>query len=222
MGRGGQCGGRGGIGPGSVQCFSSTMIRPSARTDGVGRSSPIKTSKAGKVSSLFMNHWTAVVEKCSHFLGLRLKSSRGESRLAGMKPTWCLVRALAAICLLMALAAASPVFAGEPPTPVQHVGAKAAAALVATNGVVVLDVRTAKEFSGGHIGGATNIDTLAGDFGDRVAKLDRSKTYLVHCASGKRSINSLPQLQRLGFTNLIHLDGGLAAWQAAGNAVTKK
>lgn len=97
-----------------------------------------------------------------------------------------------------------------------------AAAIVATNSVTVLDVRTPKEFAGGHIAGAKNLDVLAGDFTEKVAKLERHKTYLVHCATGKRSTNCLPQLQRLGFTNLIHLDGGFRAWQAAGNPVAKK
>lgn len=120
----------------------------------------------------------------------------------------------------------TPAVAGEatnhPPVRVQHIAPKAAAPLVATNGVVVLDVRTPKEFADGHIAGATNIDFLAGDFAEKVAKLERGKTYLVHCASGRRSTNCLPQLQRLGFTNLIHLDGGIKAWQAAGNPAAKE
>jgi rhodanese-related sulfurtransferase len=104
---------------------------------------------------------------------------------------------------------------------VKHADAPAAAALVASNAVIVLDVRTPKEFAGGHIAGATNIDFLAGDFAERVAKLAREQAYLVHCASGRRSTNCLPQLQRLGFTNLVHLDGGITAWRAAGLSVTK-
>ena len=53
--------------------------------------------------------------------------------------------------------------------------------------VVVLDVRTPKEFKEGHIPGATNIDFTTPDFEKRIGKLDKSKTYLVHCASGGRS-----------------------------------
>src|SRR3954447_6465165 len=52
---------------------------------------------------------------------------------------------------------------------------------------VVLDVRTKKEFDAGHMPGATNIDVNAPDFDQKVAKLDKNKTYLVHCAAGKRS-----------------------------------
>jgi phage shock protein E len=102
-----------------------------------------------------------------------------------------------------------------------HADAKAAAKLVEDRKVTVLDVRTPTEFRASHITGATNVDFLAGDFAEKAAKLDRGKTYLVHCATGRRSTNCLPQLQRLGFTNLVHLDGGLKAWQAGGNAVEK-
>jgi len=110
----------------------------------------------------------------------------------------------------------------KPSPNVTHADAKEAAKLVAKSEVIVLDVRTPVEFSAGHIGGATNIDFLAGDFSERLAKLDREKCYLVHCASGGRSTKALPQLSKLGFKRIVHLDGGFKAWQAAGNPVEKK
>ena len=107
-------------------------------------------------------------------------------------------------------------------TNVTHADAKEAAKLVAKSEVVVLDVRTPGEFSAGHIAGATNIDFQSGDFSERLAKLNREKTYLVHCASGGRSTRALPQFSKLGFKRIVHLDGGFKAWQAAGNPVEKK
>jgi rhodanese-related sulfurtransferase len=107
-------------------------------------------------------------------------------------------------------------------TVVSHVDAKAAARLVAENKVIILDVRTAEEFAGGHIAGATNINFSATDFATQAGRLDRTKTYLLHCASGGRSQRCLPQLQQLGFKEIIHLDGGLTAWKAAGNPIAKK
>jgi rhodanese-related sulfurtransferase len=106
-------------------------------------------------------------------------------------------------------------------TVVTHVDAKAAAQLVAAGKVTVLDVRTAEEFAGGHIAGATNVNFMADDFTTQVGKLDHEKTYLLHCASGGRSKRCLPQLQQLGFKQIIHLDGGFAAWEKAGNPVAK-
>jgi len=50
--------------------------------------------------------------------------------------------------------------------------------------VVVLDVRTPEEYKGGHIAGAKNIDFNGDDFEKQIAALDKSKTYVVHCAAG--------------------------------------
>lgn len=50
--------------------------------------------------------------------------------------------------------------------------------------VVVLDVRTAEEFADGHMQGAINLDIRGGKFAETLAGLDKTKTYLVHCAVG--------------------------------------
>lgn len=104
---------------------------------------------------------------------------------------------------------------------VTHANANEAAMLLAENKVTVLDIRTPKEFAAGHIAGARNVDFSAADFAKQLEKLDKEKAYVVHCASGGRSTRSLPQFEKLGFQHLIHLDGGIKAWQAVGNPVTK-
>lgn len=103
-----------------------------------------------------------------------------------------------------------------------HVDAEGAAKLLSSSKeVVVVDVRTPAEFSSGHIPGASNIDYVADSFATEVAKLDRSKTYIVHCAAGGRSTQSLAVFARLGFKSVTHLDGGLNGWLAAGKPVEK-
>ena len=82
-------------------------------------------------------------------------------------------------------------------------------------GVEVLDIRTEYEFSQRHIEGAVNIDFYRTDFKQRVSQLDPSKTYLLHCRSGGRSNRALNILKSVGITNLVHLDGGMKAWQKA-------
>lgn len=84
-----------------------------------------------------------------------------------------------------------------------------------------IDVRTPAEFSGGHIPGATNIDFVSEGFASELAKLDRSKTYVVHCAAGGRSTQSLAVFARLGFKNIVHLDGGISGWIAAGQPIDR-
>src|SRR5882672_4565284 len=70
---------------------------------------------------------------------------------------------------------------------------------------VVLDVRTAKEYQLGHIPGAVNIDVNAADFEKKMAELDKAKTYLVHCASGVRSVRACEKMNRMDFKELINL-----------------
>lgn len=87
--------------------------------------------------------------------------------------------------------------------------------------LTVLDVRTADEFKDGHIPGAVNLDVLDNGFKQEVAALDKSKTYLVHCASGRRSANAAGQMKALGFKSVIDLAPGFNGWKAAGKPVEK-
>jgi len=86
---------------------------------------------------------------------------------------------------------------------------------------VVLDVRTPKEYKAGHIPGAKLIDIGAADFEESIAKLDKSKTYLVHCAAGGRSARACKKMETLGFTNLVNLAPGFKGWEKAGKPVEK-
>ncbi|GAB3639911.1 rhodanese-like domain-containing protein [Spirosoma arcticum] len=98
----------------------------------------------------------------------------------------------------------------------RHLPAQQAAQWLKTDkNVVVLDVRTPAEFRTGHLKNAVNIDYTAPDFEQQLAKLDKAKPYLLHCAVGGRSTKALPVLQKLGFRDVRHLDGGLQAWQSA-------
>ena len=90
-----------------------------------------------------------------------------------------------------------------------------------TNATVVLDVRTKKEYREGHIPGSVMIDFNADDFEQQVAKLDKEKTYLVHCAAGGRSARACKKMEQLGFKKLYNLEGGMGAWEKAGKPVEK-
>jgi rhodanese-related sulfurtransferase len=65
------------------------------------------------------------------------------------------------------------------------------------------------------------LDFRAPDFAEKVAKLDKSKTYLVHCAAGGRSARACTKMEGLGFKNVVNLEGGLGAWKDAGKPVQK-
>lgn len=90
-----------------------------------------------------------------------------------------------------------------------------------TNTTVVLDVRTQKEYKEGHIPGSVLIDFTGDDFEQQVAKLDKNKTYLVHCAVGGRSARACKKMEKMGFTKLYNLEGGMGAWEKAEKPVQK-
>lgn len=86
---------------------------------------------------------------------------------------------------------------------------------------VVLDVRTKEEYDNGHIPGSTLLDFQSPDFEKQLAKLDKNKTYLVHCASGGRSARACKKMDALNFPKVYNLQGGMSAWEKAGKPVEK-
>jgi rhodanese-related sulfurtransferase len=95
------------------------------------------------------------------------------------------------------------------------------AKLIAEKKVTVLDIRTPDEFAAGHIAGAMNIDFMDDSFAKKIAALDKSKTYVVHCAGGGRSGRSLPTLEKEGLKSVLHLQQGFKGWQGAGKPIEK-
>lgn len=68
--------------------------------------------------------------------------------------------------------------------------------IISENNYTVVDVRTNEEYDEGHVVGAVNIpyDTI-----DEDVELDKSKTILVYCRSGKRSSVAYNTLKGLGY-----------------------
>ena len=130
-------------------------------------------------------------------------------------------------CLFVAaLLSLATTFAAEPKSPtaqgIKNVGVEEFDKLRADKKNVVLDVRTAKEFASGHIAGAVNLDWNGPDFEKQAAALDKSKTYLVHCAAGGRSAKACALMNsKLKFTSCYNLEGGMKAWEKAVKPVEK-
>lgn len=87
--------------------------------------------------------------------------------------------------------------------------------------LVVLDVRTEEEFQSGHIPGAVNIDYKSEDFKDKVSGLDKGKTYITYCRSGRRSALSSEIMNDIGFEKVYTIEGGIQAWSQYGFPVEK-
>ena len=86
---------------------------------------------------------------------------------------------------------------------------------------VIIDVRTPAEFSSGHIAKAINIDFGSESFESEINELDRSKTFLIHCQSGNRSIGALDVIIEMGFMYVYHLSAGISGWISEGFPITQ-
>ena len=95
------------------------------------------------------------------------------------------------------------------------------AAQIAAPDVVLLDVRTAKEFGEGHLQKAINIDVTQDGFVEKAkSMLPIDKTIAVYCRSGKRSALAAGGLAKEGY-KVVNLKGGIKAWKEAGMPVQK-
>lgn len=87
------------------------------------------------------------------------------------------------------------------------------AKLLENPGIQLVDVRTPKEFSNGHIKGARNIDFNSADFAQQLEKqLDKNQPVMLYCRSGKRSEKAARKMAELGFREVYDLQGGFLAW----------
>jgi rhodanese-related sulfurtransferase len=81
---------------------------------------------------------------------------------------------------------------------------------------VLLDVRTPEEFNEGHLADAQNIDFKNTSFEASMGQLDKNKTYFVYCKAGIRSEKAVDLMQKLGFKQVYHMQGGIDAWKKEG------
>lgn len=93
-------------------------------------------------------------------------------------------------------------------------------------GANLLDVREPGEYAEGHIAGAANIPrgvlefkveahpALACRTAPELALRDRP--LVVYCLTGGRAALAVESLQRMGFTAVASLAGGIQGWQQAG------
>lgn len=88
--------------------------------------------------------------------------------------------------------------------------------MLSQNGVQLVDVRTPKEYAGGHLKGAVNYNINSADFEANIGKLDKSKPVMVYCLAGGRSAEAASIMADLGFKTLYDMQGGIMRWSAAG------
>lgn len=84
--------------------------------------------------------------------------------------------------------------------------------------VVIIDVRSADEFTAGHVEGAINIpaDQLAA----RAGEFAKDAAIVTVCnLGGSRSCNAAERLRTMGYENAAPLRGGTRGWLEGGESV---
>ena len=79
------------------------------------------------------------------------------------------------------------------------------------SGYIILDVRTAQEYSEKHIPGAINLPNETIGTEDIPELPDKEQLILVYCRSGNRSKQAAEKLVKLGYTNIVEF-GGINDW----------
>ncbi|MDD5301868.1 MAG: rhodanese-like domain-containing protein [Elusimicrobia bacterium] len=86
---------------------------------------------------------------------------------------------------------------------------------------VLVDVREDNEWAKGRIPGAMHIGkgVIERDVEDAIP--DKNGEVILYCGGGFRSALSADNLQKMGYKNVISMDGGWRGWVEAGGPVEK-
>ncbi len=125
-----------------------------------------------------------------------------------------------AVALLFLLAAPAFTQSVPPPEAPSIAPSELSARRASGEAPVVIDVRTPEEYAAGHIPGALNIpfDQVA----QRISEVEAPHGVALYCMVGPRARKGESTLLSAGYTSVLHLEGGLAAWEAAGFPVERE
>jgi rhodanese-related sulfurtransferase len=86
---------------------------------------------------------------------------------------------------------------------------------------VLVDVREESEFAAGHAPGAVHMSkgVIERDVEKKVP--DKGTPLVLYCGGGFRSALAADNLQKMGYTNVISMDGGWRGWTQAGLPVDR-
>ena len=85
----------------------------------------------------------------------------------------------------------------------------------------LVDVREESEFAAGHIPGAVHIGkgVIERDIETKIP--DHGQEIILYCGGGFRSALAADNLQKMGYTNVLSMDGGWRGWTGKGHPVEK-
>lgn len=86
---------------------------------------------------------------------------------------------------------------------------------IEANKVVLIDVRTPKEFQQGSIKNSENIDFYDPQFTAQFTEFNKEEPIYLFCHSGGRSNKAARKLETLGFKEIYDLKGGFSSWKSS-------
>src|SRR6266404_5998097 len=86
---------------------------------------------------------------------------------------------------------------------------------------LLVDVREDNEWVRGHLPGAVHLGKGIIERDIEQTEPDKSATLVLYCGGGFRSALAADNLQKMGYTNCISMDGGWRAWTEAGYPIEK-
>lgn len=81
---------------------------------------------------------------------------------------------------------------------------------------LIIDVREQAEWDAGHIEGARLMPLATVEKQIASAGIDKGREIILICRSGNRSAQAYKVLQKLGYTNLVNVSGGMNEWAKIG------
>jgi rhodanese-related sulfurtransferase len=82
--------------------------------------------------------------------------------------------------------------------------------------LILVDVREESEWARGHIPNAVHLGKGIIERDIEKAIHDKSATVVLYCGGGFRSALAADNLQKMGYSNVISMDGGWREWTQAG------
>ena len=86
---------------------------------------------------------------------------------------------------------------------------------------LVVDVREESEWAAGHATGAVHIGKGVIERDIEAKAPDKNAALVLYCGGGFRSALAADALQKMGYANVISLDGGWRAYQQSGLPIEK-
>jgi len=82
--------------------------------------------------------------------------------------------------------------------------------------IIVVDTREDSEWARGHIPGAIHLGRGVIERDIEKTVPDKETTVVLYCGGGYRSALAADNLQKMGYRNVISMDGGWRGWTEAG------